>query len=93
MPDLDEIKEQVAQSCRIIGKEEMTREPAGHVVNLRRPVAALCPRRRRAGREHPAGLGPAQEVGRAVDRKQVSVPAAGAGGKGGQPAGASARSR
>ena len=31
MTDLDELKLLVSQSCRIIGKENMTREPAGHV--------------------------------------------------------------
>jgi ribulose-5-phosphate 4-epimerase/fuculose-1-phosphate aldolase len=30
-PDIDELKTLVSQSCRIIGKEDMTREPAGHV--------------------------------------------------------------
>jgi len=31
MADVDELKLLVSQSCRIIGKENMTREPAGHV--------------------------------------------------------------
>lgn len=31
MADLDELKLLVSQSCRILGKENMTREPAGHV--------------------------------------------------------------
>jgi ribulose-5-phosphate 4-epimerase/fuculose-1-phosphate aldolase len=31
MVDLDQAREIVAQSCRIIGKLDMTREPAGHV--------------------------------------------------------------
>src|SRR5262245_29493875 len=31
MAELDHIKLLVAQSCRIMGKEDMTREPAGHV--------------------------------------------------------------
>ena len=31
MADVDELKVLVSQSCRIIGKENMTREPAGHV--------------------------------------------------------------
>jgi ribulose-5-phosphate 4-epimerase/fuculose-1-phosphate aldolase len=31
VPDLDEARTLVAQSCRIIGKMQMTREPAGHV--------------------------------------------------------------
>ncbi len=31
MPDVDELRTLVSQSCRIIGKENMTREPAGHV--------------------------------------------------------------
>ena len=31
MADLDQAREVVAQSCRIIGKMDMTREPAGHV--------------------------------------------------------------
>jgi L-fuculose-phosphate aldolase len=29
--DIDQLKQQVSQSCRIMGKENMTREPAGHV--------------------------------------------------------------
>ena len=31
MADVEELKNLVSQSCRIIGKEDMTREPAGHV--------------------------------------------------------------
>ncbi len=31
MADVDELKRLVSQSCRILGKENMTREPAGHV--------------------------------------------------------------
>ena len=31
MADIDELKRLVSQSCRILGKENMTREPAGHV--------------------------------------------------------------
>ena len=31
MPDIDLLKLLVSQSCRIMGKEDMTREPAGHV--------------------------------------------------------------
>lgn len=31
MPDVDELKLLVSQSCRVLGKENMTREPAGHV--------------------------------------------------------------
>src|SRR6476646_1590433 len=31
MSDLDEIKNEVAQSCRIIGRLGLTREPNGHV--------------------------------------------------------------
>jgi len=31
MADLDDLRKVVTQSCRIIGKMDMTREPAGHV--------------------------------------------------------------
>jgi L-fuculose-phosphate aldolase len=31
MADVDELRHLVSQSCRILGKENMTREPAGHV--------------------------------------------------------------
>ena len=31
MANVDELKSLVAQSCRILGMENMTREPAGHV--------------------------------------------------------------